>query len=325
MKRIVMVIIGAAVLGWSAVPVRPPYASDKPLPEPVIFGQGVVSTGDYDLNSAFTPDGKTVYFTKGVLAGRLGVIVSSQFRNGKWQTPEVASFSGQYTDFDPVVTADGSKLFFSSDRPAANKPNKESRDFDIWYVEKTRSGWGEAKNVGAPINTPANEFYPSVALDGTLYFDSNKPGGEGGYDIYRARFVDGRYLEPENLGRSINAQSDEMDNYVSPDQSWLVFASTRPGGLGNSDLYISYFENGSWTAAKNLGAPINSAGREFCPMGSPDGKYFFFTSTRGIPVKERSSRVNFQQLRRLLDEPGHGLGAIYQVDMEAVHRAGRGH
>jgi Tol biopolymer transport system component len=327
MKRIMVAVITVLVFAWSAVPVRPPYASDAPLPEPVVFGEGVISTGDYDLNSAFTPDGKTVYFTKSaqsggsLVAGRLAVIVFSQFRKGKWQMPEVASFSGQYNDYDPFVTADGAKLFFTSDRPA---PGKEKRDFDIWYVEKTVSGWSEPRNAGPPVNSVANEFYPSVARDGTLYFGSDRAGGAGGSDIYRARFVDGNYTGPENLGPSINTESYENDNYIAPDQSWLVFASTRPGGLGDNDLYISYNENGSWTKAKNLGAPINSAGREFCPMGSPDGKYFFFTSTRSIPVKDRSSRLNYRELRRLLDGPGHGFGTIYQVDMDAVHRAGRG-
>jgi Tol biopolymer transport system component len=325
MKRIMVAVITALVFAWSAVPDRPPYASDAPLPEPVVFGEGVISTGDYNMNSAFTPDGKTIYFTKSaqaMVAGRLAVIVFSQFRKGKWQIPEVASFSGQYADYDPFVTADGTKLFFTSDRPA---PGKDKRDFDIWYVEKTAGGWSEPKNMGPPVNSPGNDFYPSVASDGTLYFGSNRAGGKGGQDIYRARFVDGHYTEPENLGPSINTEFYENDVYVAPDQSWLVFASNRPGGPGDQDLYISYNENGSWTPAKNLGEPINSAGREFCPMGSPDGRYLFFSSTRIVPVRDRTSRLNYQDLRKLLDTPRHGLGTVYQVDMEAVHRAGRGH
>jgi Tol biopolymer transport system component len=157
-----------------------------------------------------------------------------------------------------------------------------------------------------------------------LYFSSDRSGGKGGYDIYRSRLVQGRYAEPENLGPSINSQYGEVDNYISPDESWLIFVSTRPDGLGNSDLYISYNEGGSWTPAKNLGAPINSSAREFCPMVSPDGRYLFFISTRSIVAKQRPSPLNYRDLRGLLASPGHGLGDIYQVDIEAVHRAGRG-
>src|SRR5579864_6435795 len=101
MKRIMVAVMTAVVFAWATVPGRPPYSSDSPLPEPGVFGKGVISTGDYNLNSAFTPDGKTIYFTKSLqaggalVAGGLAVIVFSQFQKGKWQTPEVASFSGQ--------------------------------------------------------------------------------------------------------------------------------------------------------------------------------------------------------------------------------------
>lgn len=156
MRLVIFAVITAFVFAWWAVPDRPPYASNMPLPEPVVFGEGVISTGDYNMNSAFTPDGKTIYYTKSsqaMTAGRLAVIVFSQFRNGKWQMPAVASFSGQYADYDPFVTADGTKLFFVSDRPA---PGRERRDFDIWYVEKTAGGWSEPKNIGPPVNTAGN-------------------------------------------------------------------------------------------------------------------------------------------------------------------------
>jgi Tol biopolymer transport system component len=301
---------------------RSPYGAKGPLPEPAIFAEGAISTGDFDLNSAFTPDGHTLYFTKAAVDTKLGVIVVSRFQEGKWKTPVVASFSGRFTDFDPFITPDGSKLFFCSDRPG---PGKEKRDFDIWYVEKNGTSWTEPRNVGAPVNTSGNEYYPSVAQDGTLYFSSDRAGGKGGYDIYRSRVIQGHYSEPENLGPAINTQYGEIDNYISPDQSWLIFVSTRPEGLGSSDLYISYEKDGSWTPAKNLGSPINTNAREFCPMVSPDGKYLFFTSTRSIVAKDRTSALTYRGLRALLAAPGHGLGDIYQVDIEAVHRAGRGH
>jgi hypothetical protein len=125
---------------------RSPYASKGPLPEPALFAEGTISTGDFDLNSALTPDGHALYFTKAAIDTKLGVIVVSHFRKRKWQTPEVASFSGRYTDYDPFVTAEGSKLFFCSDRPALGK---EKRDFDIWYVDKTHWLDGTEERRGA--------------------------------------------------------------------------------------------------------------------------------------------------------------------------------
>src|SRR5690242_9713692 len=85
------------------------------LSKPELFAPGVISTSDNELNAAFSPDGKSLYFTKN--ATRKGVIVFSKFVGGKWSAPEVATFSGQYSDFDPYFSTDGTKLFFVSNRP----------------------------------------------------------------------------------------------------------------------------------------------------------------------------------------------------------------
>src|SRR5262249_26593167 len=232
--------------------------SDKPTAAPALFAEGVISTGDMELNTAFTPDGKTLYFTKRTPRPLLWVIVVSHFRGGKWSAPEVAEFSGQYSDFDPIVSPDGKKLYFCSNRPVDGQPRQ---DFDIWMVEKTATGaWSAPKHLDAPINTKSQESYPSVTADGTLYFSSNREGGKGRGDIWRARLVDGRYGEPENLGEAINSQFFEGDPFIAPDESYLVFVSYgRPDGFGDGDLYISFHREGAWTKAVNLGPEINSS------------------------------------------------------------------
>ena len=81
---------------------RPPYASDKPLPEPVIFQPGVISNpGVY--GSTFTPDGYTIYFTINIDALALHFIMKSKYQNNAWSTPVTAEFSGQYSDGDPFI------------------------------------------------------------------------------------------------------------------------------------------------------------------------------------------------------------------------------
>ncbi|HXG64647.1 MAG TPA: hypothetical protein VNO70_06040, partial [Blastocatellia bacterium] len=270
-----------------------PYASNKPIPEPVLFGEGIVSTAGDDLNAAFSPDGKTVYFSKNVPVNRMGVILYSEHNNGRWSAPEVAPFSGQYSDYDPFFSHDGSKLFYISNRPV--EAGKPKRDYDIWVVEKTANGWREARNLGGPINTEKDEFYPSLAADGTLVFSANRAGTKGGFDLYKSKLVDGKYTEPENMGDAINSQFAEIDSYIAPDQSFIVFASYgRPDELGRGDLYISYYRNGAWTKAVNLGNKINSSAREYCPIGSPDGKYFFFTSFRGFADKTPEKPLTYQ-------------------------------
>src|SRR5262245_19635977 len=76
----------------------------KPPDTPTLFGHGVISTGDMELNAAFTPDGRTLYFTKRTPKPQRWVIVESHLQNGRWSEPEVAPFSGQFNDFDPFIS-----------------------------------------------------------------------------------------------------------------------------------------------------------------------------------------------------------------------------
>ena len=305
------------VTAQQPAPSLAPYSSPRPLPEPVIFGGEIISTGDMDLNSAFTPDGKTIYFTKRTPKLQFWIIVFSRFHEGRWSEPEVAEFSGQHSDFDPFISPDGSKLFFCSTRPITGQPKS---DFDIWVVEKKGTGWSAPLPLSEPVNTKAQEYYPSVASNGTLYFSSSREGGKGRNDIYRSRWVDGKYDAPENLGDAINSQYPEGDPYIAPDESYLVFVSYgRPEGQGDGDLYLSFQRGGVWTKAVNLGPKINSSALDFCPIVSPDGKYFFFTSERGFADQPLQSRLNYTQFAKRIHGAGNGLGDIYQVDISALN------
>ena len=293
-----------------------PYASDRPMNEPTLFAEGVVSTGDYDSHPAFTPDGKTLYFLKSTPDFSFWTIVVSRFAAGRWSAPEVAPFSGRHSDTDPFITADGSRLYFISNRPT---PGKTKPDLDIWVMEKTADGWGEPKNLGAPVNSDGNEWYPTLTRDGTIYFGSDRAGGKGRTDIYRSRLVDGKYTEPENLGDNINTQFNEFEPYVSPDESFLIFmGGGRADGFGGFDLYVSYRRQGVWTKAANLGDKVNSGGNELSPMIAPGGEYFFWTSTRGFADKGPERPLTYPELGRRLRGPRNGLGDIYQIALSAL-------
>ncbi|MGH9898375.1 MAG: TolB family protein [Pyrinomonadaceae bacterium] len=321
LAAVLLVSCGSSTTASSGEASRPPYASKEPMPEPTVFAEGVVSTGDYESHPAFTPDGRTLYFLKNSPTFNFWTIVVTHFKNNNlWSTPEVASFSGQYRDADPFITSDGSKFYFISDRPKA-VPNikEEERSLDIWLMEKVRNGWSAPKNLGAPVNSSGNEWYPTVALDGTLFFGSDRAEGKGGTDIYRSRLVNGKYMEPENLGDAINTQFDEFEPYIAPDQSYLIFMAVRPDGRGGSDLYISHQRGGAWTKAVNLGDKINSNGSEYSPKVSPDGKYFFWSSTRGFTSTSQTKRLTYAELLTKLRSPRNGLGDIYQIDISTLN------
>src|ERR1043165_7102967 len=309
-----LIVLGLCLIAIGVTMQARGLAQDSTQPaQPALFAPGVISTEDMELNAAFAPDGRTVYFTKRTPKAQLWTILVSTLKGSRWSTPRVAEFSGQYAGFDPFVSPDGSQLFFSSNRPA---PGKVKNDFDIWVVKKTAAGWSTAASIGPDINTESQEFYPSVANNGTLYFSSNREGGKGSLDIYRSRLVNGKYSKPENLGDEINSKYSDGDPYIAPDESFLIFVSyNRPEGLGEGDLYISFNQNGHWTAAKNLGAPINSSALEFCPNMSPDGKYFFFTSERGFADHPPLTKpLSYEELMKQIHNPGNGLGDIYRID-----------
>lgn len=291
----------------------PPYASSVPLTEPTVFGAGTISTGDYDTHPAFTPDGRTLYFLRSTPNFSHWTILVSNFEQGRWATPEVAPFSGQYSDADPFITPDGSRLYFISNRPV---PGKAKPDLDIWVVTKTGSGWSEPQNPGAPINSPGNEWYPTISTNGTIYFGSDREGGKGRNDIYRSRLVDGRYQPAENLGELINTPFNEFEPLIAADESFLIFmCGGRAEARGGFDLYITYNQNGEWSKPENLGDKINSSGNEYSPTISPDGKYFFWGSTRELANYPLAKRNNYRELIEKLRGPGNGLGDIYQIDI----------
>jgi Tol biopolymer transport system component len=189
-----------------------------------------------------------------------------------------------------------------------------TRPSNLWVVEKTGAGWTVPQALGPPINTKNHESYPTVTRDGTLYFFARDRGGLGKADLFVSRWVDGKYTEVENLGATVNTEFNEYDPFVAPDESYLIFGSSRPGSLGEDDLYISFKkENGSWSRPVHMGQGINSPASENRPYVTADNKYLFFTSNR----EQRISG-----LEHLDDEkrPGNGSRDIYWMDAKVLDR-----
>ncbi len=292
--------------------------ADESSIAPELFGEGVISTGEYELNAAFSPDGNTFYFSKSAPDFSFWTLVESHLSDGKWTKPEILPFSGKYSDADPFVSPDGKQLFFISDRPA-DDTSTASKDLDIWVIDRLSDGWGKPNCLSSAINSAQAEWFPCVTSNGTLYFTAFRPDSKGSYDIYRSKFVNGAYLEPENLGDSINSKFFEIEAYVPPDESYIIFCSyNRLDGLGNSDMYISFNNNGIWTTARHLEAPINSSGEDRHMTVSPDGKYLVFTSTRQGWDTPLEHKLTYSDYQKKLTSIYNGLGNIFRIDMNAV-------
>jgi len=256
-----------------------PYLGrEPPGSTPVVFAPGIISTEKQELNSIFTPDGDALYFSISG-PGDSVVIMEMRLDGGRWSEPAIAPFSSTYGDVDPFVSPDGNRLFFGSKRPipgtAAPAPN-----WQIWVTDREAGSWGEPQWLPETVNSGARQIYPSVAADGALYFQSEREGTLGGSDIFVSRLADGEYTAAENVGPPVSSEYDEGDVFVAPDGSYLIFVSRdRPDSHGSGDLYVSYLlRDDSWSRALNLGETVNTHQFDYCPVVSPDGRYFFYSS-----------------------------------------------
>ena len=325
--RIVLVILAAAlsmtcrppqgaVISASSregTPAGPYLGLEPPGDEPVLFAPGIVSTGLDQRDTAWGPDGKELYWT--VWGAGRGTIVRMTQHGATWSGPEVAPFSGAYSDLEPFITPDGARLFFASRRPL--EPGGAEKDWDLWVMEREGDGWGEPHNLGAPVNSPGGEYYPTLTSDGVLYFTATRSDSLGGEDIYRSRPVAGGWSEPENLGPAVNSPGPEFNAMVAPDGSFLIFGSARKGDHGGGDLYISFRDPGSaFQPAVNMGEPINSPALDYCPALSPDGRIFFFTSQRVMGAS--APPTTYADLATRLSGPGAGSMSLYWVDADLI-------
>ena len=126
------------------------------------------------------------------------------------------------------------------------------------------------------------------------------------------------YLAAERLSDTINSGHFEGNPFVASDERFLLFKSSRPGGYGSTDLYVSFRQaDDSWGEPINLGPEVNSPENELEPRLSPDGKYLFFTSFRKHDPAE-FSEIPYARLMALYRSPQNGYGTLYWVDASII-------
>ncbi len=283
---------------------------------PALFTEVNINTALRERDFALSPDGTELFYTlQAPKANFQTIIYVKKDATGKWGAPEVAPFSGWFTDLEPAFTMDGKRLFFVSNRPVMGTNLK---DFDIWYVDKQGNEWGEPRNVGTPVNGPSNEFYPSIGANGNLYFTCNYKNSTGGENIYVSIFKNGKYSEPVRLDDGVNSEADEFNAFVTPDEQIIIFSSYgRKDDKGGGDLYMSRKNSsGQWTPAKNL-EMLNSERLDYCPFVSFDGKSFFFTSERS-QVTSHEKPATYFQLVKEYSSLLNGGGNIYWVSFDEL-------
>lgn len=254
-----------------------PYLGQKPpgdLPE--IFECRIGPNIEIEGLPCFAKNGKLLVY-RGSSASKEGVFIMEE-KDGFWTSPQKVLALSPHEDRHFTLTPDGKRIFFTTRRPV-NSGEELAKNPNLWASNQTPSGWTQPQPLKAPINTDQAEFYSTVTKEGTLYFTRSK--SDESADIYRSHLVNGEYSHSERLGETINTEYVDGDPFIAPDESYMIFLSNKPEGLGEHDFYISFRQkDASWTPPKNLGKPINSEGNDVCPLVTDDGKYFFFFSNR---------------------------------------------
>jgi eukaryotic-like serine/threonine-protein kinase len=257
----------------------PAARADFTFGKPVSLGP-VVNTGAGNYGPCISPAGLELYFHKD--PGEMWVTRRTTL-DGEWGPPSSLgpTINSPAYDGGPCLSSDGLSLYFFSDR------GDPSGMADLWVTTRatTEDKWGTPANLGAPVNTASDDWSPSITGDGLeLYFTSNRPGGYGAWDLWvttRASLSD-NWGAPANLGPTINTAAQENWPGISPDGLLLVFASSRPGGPGNWNLYMAWraTRKDPWGPATSLGTVVNSTPWQVGAKISPDGSALYFHSPR---------------------------------------------
>lgn len=224
-------------------------------------------------------------------------IFTSHKEGGKWVKPVGISplINSNLNDASISISNDGQKLFIFKD--------DGSNGGDIYVSTLTGDNWSAPEKLRGDVNTDYWEGSASLAADGkTLYFSSERPGGIGGKDIYKAILqADGTWKQVENLGIDVNTSFDDDDPFIHPDGTTLFYSTQGLKSMGYNDIFVTRYndKDTTWSKPENIGYPINTTDDDRCFSLSPSGDRGYYSSGK---------------------KGGFGEQDIYSVDMPSTFR-----
>ncbi|TAE00819.1 MAG: hypothetical protein EAZ97_04880 [Bacteroidetes bacterium] len=249
---------------------KPVDFKPKPLPK-------IINSRPLQYFAVLSADQETMIFTaRDNTTSDENILVSKKVA-GEWITPEpIKSICTITNEGTCSISADGKIMIFTA---CAGSEYQVLGSCDLFVSYKKGNEWQKPFNLGKNINSKYWDTQPSLSADGrTIYFVSDRPGGEGGVDIWRSRMNEKGVWQPaENMGDQINTRGNEYAPFIHVNGRTLYFASDGYIGYGGTDLYKTELENNEWTDPENLGYPLNDHRNQVGLFISPDGKKGYYS------------------------------------------------
>ena len=297
------------------------YPGDiKPKDSAILFAPGLINTGLYTRDFSMSPDGKEIYFS--LMAGRAAVIMVSKYENGEWKEPIVAPFSGskEFFDFEPHVSPDGKQIFFLSTRPQEGLDAKLGwANQNIFVVDRTDNGWSEPYDVGSPVNTENNEFYPSLTNNNKLYFNHSIKFTD--VAIYCSQKENEKFLNPEKLSFKNDSNLLLFNATVSRDDSFILTCGSLKTNQNQTKYYVAFnLGNNKWSDLIDLTDYLGYEGGRVASISlSPDGKYIFFSAI--IAIEENTTVYPEMKMSEIMEnrmKPQIGSSNVYWISSDFI-------
>jgi hypothetical protein len=236
-------------------------------PPVAVWSAPPISTDQFESHPAFDPRTGDLWFVRSSPKFEGWRLKVSRCTAEGWSVPVDPPFAGDGVEADPWFSSDGSTLWFISSR---TDDGAGKQGMDIWRVTRDSQGrWKNPERLPKPINSAGNEWFPRIDRDGWLYFGSDRLGGAGKTDIWRARLTGGKWVV-ENAGLSINGAGDEYEALPSPDGKSLLLAT-------GDGYYRAERTATGWSKRVRLGKDINVNGSEIGALFSPSGRSWLYS------------------------------------------------
>jgi hypothetical protein len=233
----------------------------------------VISSAQFESHPAFDPRTGDLYFVRSAPDFSGWRIFFARCGESGWQAPEEVPFAGDGVEADPWFTPGGGALYFISTR---STDGEHHDDLDLWKVTRDAAGaWGVPRRLPAPLNSRGREWFPRIGADGWLWFGSDRGGGIGKTDIWRAHEDAPGQWTVLNAGPAINGPGDDYEADMSADGRRLVI-------MTNEALYAATRAGVDWLPRVKLPAMVNQDSGEVGALQSPTGRSMLFArDTRG--------------------------------------------